>query len=197
MAQERSMVVGLVIAAGALALLSSAPTWVSATVRDEGLPEVALQVNGRSVAPLVAAAGLLALAGGLASLLAGVWARRVIGGMLLVAGGAAVWGVLSLLAGPKSAVEGPLSDAVGLTRVVVATADVSVWPTIAAIACALIAVGGAWMLARASRWTAAGRRFERTPREGSTHEDGDDQEGSPPRGTGLWDALDRGEDPTL
>jgi uncharacterized membrane protein (TIGR02234 family) len=199
------LALGLVVVGGGLALLASVPTWISASVEDVGLPTVTSQVNGRSVAPLVAACGLLALAGGFAALLAGSWARRAIGALLLVVGASAAWSVLAVLRTPEASVAGPLGDAVGLTSVTVAAATTSIWPVVAAVACTLVAVGGGWMLLRAGGWSGSTRRYERgAPDEPGTRNEsavGTDRASSagedPAGGTGLWDALDRGEDPTL
>lgn len=204
-AQERLLALALVVVGGGLALLASVPTWVSASVQDEGLPIVTSQVSGRSVAPLVAACGLLALAGGFAALLAGPWARRVIGLLLFVVGVAAAWSVLAVLRDPEASTVGPLSDAVGLSAVTVTGAATSTWPVVAALACTLVTVGGGWMLLRSGGWSRSAARYEREPLDTRTSET-QGRTGAPGSvppsadeagGTGLWDSLDRGEDPTI
>jgi uncharacterized membrane protein (TIGR02234 family) len=207
--RERTTALGLIVLAGGLALLASIPVWVTATVRDAGLPVVTSQVNGRAVAPLVAGAGLLALAGGVAALIAGVWTRRIIGLLLALIGAAAWWSVVGVLRDPAAAVQGSLGDAVGLTRVTVATASITIWPTVAMLACTLIVVAGLWTLIRAGGWSKGGSRFDRrapqpSPESNDTAvvspEDADgDASLNPDRveAARLWDALDRGEDPTV
>ena len=62
------------------------------------------------------------------------------------------------------------------------------WPLVAVAAGALVAAGGGLIAVRGRRWVELGRRYESPA--GAPAPDRD------PRERRLWDALDRGEDPT-
>ncbi len=125
-------------------------------------------VAGTQVAPAVRACALAALAGTLVLLLLrGVVARTIVAALIALVSGAAT--VLCLTAA--------LSPPAHL--------DSTVWPWLAGASSLLAAVSGGAAVVGARRW----------PRPGSTRYD------SPanPRRTDddAWQALDRGEDPTL
>jgi hypothetical protein len=92
------------------------------------------------------------------------------GALVATKGRARRWlGVLLLLNGAGVAAGG----AVGL-------ADATGWPLACVAGGVLLAAGGAFAAVRGARWPSLGTRYERAP-----------------VATSDWDALDRGEDPTL
>lgn len=83
-------------------------------------------------------------------------------------------GVLLVLIGAGVAAGG----AYGLT-------ETTAWPLACVAGGLLAAAGGAFTAARGRRWPSLGTRYERAPEPTSAG------------AAGAWDALDRGEDPTL
>lgn len=176
-------------------LVSYGATWAVALVpvfagADGGAtPGREVSLTGRDLAPLGAAMGWVGLAAIAGLLATRTWGRRVTGFVLVLAGGAA--GVTGLAFGLTEAATGgggtfvaaALGDAAEQ-----ATTEVSVtawWlpatvSGLAMLACGLLTVvdGPAW------------------PRLGARYSRPDAATGAP-SAAAAWDALDRGEDPTL
>jgi uncharacterized membrane protein (TIGR02234 family) len=179
----------LCVAGAAVALYGITRTWaVEVTVRP-GLPELRSSRTGTDVAPWVIALALVALAGGGALLATRGLARRVLGGLLAVAGaGVAVGAILGR---------------VGLD-VGAAGAGGTLGP-VACVAGGLLVLAGGWSALRhGHEWPGMGARYERRPQGTPPAAAGDHQAGTDDRaGTdqrvetrAAWDALDRGDDPT-
>jgi hypothetical protein len=144
-------------AAALLVLVVSGRTWaVEVTPRPAPLPELRIAHTGGALRPWLPALGWVALAGAGALLAIRGIARRMVGGLLVLAGGVIVVGALSI--------------------------GVGGWPVLAAVGGLAVAVAGVLAVRYGGRWPAMGARYERATR----HE-------GPQR---LWEALDRGEDPT-
>ncbi|WP_448613081.1 Trp biosynthesis-associated membrane protein [Modestobacter sp. URMC 112] len=189
------------IAAGGLALSSSAQRWLEVTVtREPPLPPVVDTLTGAQVAPLVPACGLLLLAAAVAVLAVRGAGRLGVGLLVVAAGAGLVWsGLRALTGGMTTAAAQDAAGVVGGS----ATGEVSVgWPGLA-VAAGLVAVAaGLLVTVRGRRWPGMGRRYERTggertggasaaaparPARAATPED---------EHQAAWRALDRGEDPT-
>jgi hypothetical protein len=103
--------------------------------------------------------------------------------------------VLPLLRGRGRRLLGALGMLLGGLGVAAAVAGRPVqpdaWSLAAVVAAALVAACGTLVLVRAPRWPQAGTRFERSG-AGPTATAG----GEAARSREVWDALDRGEDPT-
>lgn len=199
-ARERSVALGALVLGGALLLGAAGRPW--ATVRSRpapGLPLVVDRVSGASLAPAVTAAGLLALAGVAGLLAVRGLARQLVGVVVLLAG------VLAL----GYAVAG--ARATPTVNGTVESVGHGAWPLLAALGGALVAVGGALAVLHGRRWPAMSSRYERsTGRAGGSPgpsarpggpgavSPGERPGEQPPASGGkeLWDALDRGEDPT-
>jgi uncharacterized membrane protein (TIGR02234 family) len=174
----------LLIALGAaLLLLAATRPWWTVVATAAGTPATTEVVDGRHAAPATVGLAVLGLAG-IAGILAtkGLW-RRLIGAIVALAGLAATLSAQSATgsAGWHDAVTVTASPSVTLT------ATHSAWPWVAVLAAALMFVGGALVAAFGGRWPGWSSRYEapsaaRAPREPTAHD--------------LWDALDRGEDPT-
>jgi uncharacterized membrane protein (TIGR02234 family) len=184
-AEYATAVIGM-LAAGALALLVTQPTWVEVTAAgatDAGVT-VVVDVPGSQAAALVVPLSLVVLAGALGVLATRGLARRAVGVLVVLAGAGLAWDCLAVLFAPRSAVAGALT-ARSLDPQAAAAATYSSswwWPVIATVAGIVAALAGALTAARARRWPAMGARF--------------DSPGAAARGVDPWAALDRGEDPT-
>lgn len=133
--------------------------------------------RGTDELPWLSALALVALAGAGALLATRGGMRAVVGVIVLAAG-------LGLAAGGVD----------GLTRV----AGVSpFWPLLCVPAGLLVAAAGAYAVARGRAWPAMGLRYERRrPAPVSPAEDQVQRIGPSPSDVAMWDALDRGEDPS-
>jgi hypothetical protein len=168
-----------VCALGALvALLTASRTW--RVVAAKGVvPLPGDDVTGGDLLPWLPAVALVGLAGAGALLATRGVARVVVGGLLAVAG-------LPLVA----------AGAYGATT---ATGGRLVFPVLLGIGGLLIGYAGVRALRRGPSWPALGSRYERpAAAEHVGYEDVEYVERSGPSRSdvAMWDALDRGEDPT-
>jgi Tryptophan-associated transmembrane protein (Trp_oprn_chp) len=161
----------------AVALLAATRTWTVQETRQSAPPAVLRTPRtGSALEPWLAALALVALAG--AGALLATWGRsRALVGVLLVLAGA---GVLA-----------------GGVRGLVAVAGVTAaWPVLAVAGALMICGGGGWAALRGRHWPAMGSRYERPGVPRTPAEDRPQRGGPSASDVAMWDALDRGEDPT-
>ena len=177
----KQLAVALAIVGGVLAIVAAGAVW--ATVLEPQappLPDVSHDVRGGDLVPGVRSLGLLALAGSVAVLAAPPRARRLVGAVLLASGCGVIW--LAAASPGSAAVTEQAQQAAGVMGVVTPT----LWPWAGVVAGALLALSGLLVLLRGHRWpglSTAYRPPAARPAESVTDK-------------GVWDALDRGEDPT-
>jgi hypothetical protein len=161
-------------------LLAVSRPWLSWNVGALTIGGIHETRTGRQAEPGVAALGWAALAGVLALVVTKGWGRRVVGVLLLLVGlilvlKAGDW-LLTTKGVTLSIAETPVA------RVRVARA----WPSLAVLGGVGVLASGALAAARGHRWTGLGSSYEAP--------------GGPPvepvTEKGVWDALDRGDDPT-
>jgi uncharacterized membrane protein (TIGR02234 family) len=177
--------VALAAAGSGLALLSAGRPWAHAVV-EEGPLRLAVAASGRALAPPVAALGLAGLAGAVAVLATRRVGRLLTGALLLAAGA----GIAVLAAGTardlEAAVRPEAGKAVGQREADPVGVSATAWPWLAASGGVLTAAAGGLTVARGSRWPGMSRRYEAAP-AGATPAAQD---------RGMWEALNRGDDPT-
>jgi uncharacterized membrane protein (TIGR02234 family) len=164
----------LLAGAGGAALLAAAGAWVTGTV--PAPPPLPAQDVSAAAPGSVRALGVVVLAGVAALFATRRAGRVVVGALLLLAGLAAAAVALGVLADPSGALP---DDATGSS----ATAR----PLLALAGALPTALAGGLTVARGRSWPALGRRYEAPAARPPASRD------EPPA---LWDALDRGEDPT-
>lgn len=176
----------LLAVCGAGMLWAAASTWVTATASPAGLPQVTVSATGNEVLPSVGAAGIVALAG-----IAGVWATRgrwrtLIGALLVVVIGWATVAVAVFAVSLPSGASDAVANAAGVLPDDLLQTSVAPW-WLLALAAAIVGVVGAVMVTlRGAAWSSMGDRYSR----GS-------QASTALTSAQVWDALDRGEDPTI
>lgn len=186
--RELTIVVVACLAGAGLALLATRQTWlVTVTERPAPFPAERTESTGAALRAWVPALAWTALAGAGALLATRAALRRLVGGLLALAGAGIAAGALTTAA-----------PAAG-------------WPAVAATGGLIVALAGAAAVVRGGRWAAMGSRYERGSRYGRGPAGAASGTGTPAdRGTSgrgrtpehdesperLWDALDRGEDPT-
>ncbi|QYC40742.1 Tryptophan-associated transmembrane protein [Nonomuraea coxensis DSM 45129] len=160
-----------------LVLLAAGRTWVSVAQAGAETP------TGGDLGPVLTPVALAGLAGVVAVLATKGAGRRVVGGLLALCGAGAGAGTWTALDGSAVtdwlAARNTLRGATGLTW-----HFVTLWPVVAGAGALLLAAGGVLAVVRGGRWAGMSARYER---RGPVPADGD---------KALWDALDRGDDPT-
>ncbi|MEH0972953.1 Trp biosynthesis-associated membrane protein [Micromonospora sp. CPCC 205546] len=179
--RELTYAVLLCVAGAGLALWASTRVWaVELTARPTPLPPVRDARTGAGLLPWLPALALVGLAGGGAVLATRGRVRRLLGGLLCGLGAAvAAGGGYGLLA----AFDGEVARQ---------------WPALCLLGGVLATAGGLLTALRSARWPAMGARYERRPAGGvaPVARSGDGRV-TGRQTTEAWDALDRGEDPTV
>lgn len=177
----------LCLAGAGLALFAATRTWsVEVTVRPAPLSNVVVRHPGGDLLPWLPALALVALAATGALLATRGGGRRLVGGLLLLVGlGVAAGGGYGLV----GAGGGDTSTA---------------WPLLCGLGGLLAAVAGGLTAGWGHTWPAMGARYERvragTAGAGPVGSPGAESTGGRVDGrrtVAAWDALDRGEDPTV
>jgi uncharacterized membrane protein (TIGR02234 family) len=203
--REYAAVLAVGALGAALVLLAAGRPWVHALV--VGTPgQVRISPAARSVAPAVSGLGLFALASVVAVVATRRVGRLIVGSLAALAGLGILASVLQTALDPEGAVHDAAVAAAGLTSPTVDNVAVTGWPVVAAVGALLILFGGLAGVLRGSRWPVMSGRYERRPDAGTTtvsterdrstlrHSDRPQTGGTGQRQ--MWDALDRGEDPT-
>ncbi|MBI3686577.1 MAG: Trp biosynthesis-associated membrane protein [Actinobacteria bacterium] len=183
---------------GLVALGAASQVWLRVAVpRDRPLPDAALALSGRTVAPLVTALAVAGLAGLVGLFATRGWGRVVLGGLLAIIGAALIAAAVPHAWAPgPAAVDDLLTRPLAgrdPTRAAVAT-TVPGWPLLAAGGGAVLVAAGLATVARGRRWPGMSSRFEVAGQRAGPPRAAPD---GPPADAAVWDALDRGDDPTL
>jgi uncharacterized membrane protein (TIGR02234 family) len=181
--------VGCCLAGAGLALFAITRVWSVQVTARAGLSDLRTARTGGAELPWLPALALVALAGTGALLATRGAARRAVGVLLVVVGAAMAVGVVVGRAGLDAGAAG---------------AGAALWPAAGVLGAALVVLGGWWTIRHGHRWPAMGARYERPATAGPTaRTHGLADAGAPGHGDQapvdtrvVWDALDRGEDPT-
>ncbi|GAA5196651.1 hypothetical protein GCM10023322_66080 [Rugosimonospora acidiphila] len=164
-------------AGAALALLAASRTWAVVITRHTAPAAVVRTPHtGSALVPWLTALALVALAGAGALLATRGRSRSVVGVLLLLAGAGVLGG-----------------GVYGLATVAHVTV---VWPVLAMIGALGIGYGGFEATFHSRSWPAMGGRYERPQAPRTPAEDEPQHTGPSRSDVAMWDALDRGEDPT-
>jgi uncharacterized membrane protein (TIGR02234 family) len=198
------LVLAACVAGGAAALLAAGRVWLRlAAPRTPPLPALSAALTGRDVEPLVPALGVVGLAGLVALLATRRWGRLVVGALLAAAGLALLLRSLPHLAAPPAAEARALlldqGRSTGEPAGVTVTATVTrAWPVVAALGGTALLAGGLGAVLRCRRWPAMSARYDRPAPAAAVPGPGESGPGrDQPAAGAAWEALDRGEDPTI
>jgi uncharacterized membrane protein (TIGR02234 family) len=192
--RELTVAVLLAVAGGAILLLVASRGWVGLRVdRKAPLPPLHRTIDGSDAQPLLYALGLVGLAGAVAILATRRIGRIVVGVLLVATGLLTLQRTISDLNGMSPAhVLSLLEDAgpvVGVATGAHTVVDLQLgWMIAALIGSVLMALAGLLTVARAGAWPVMGKRYERAG--------GGSKPAAAATDRTLWDAMDRGEDPT-
>ncbi|WP_164479141.1 Trp biosynthesis-associated membrane protein [Nakamurella antarctica] len=175
-----ALVVGAALSAG-----SAAVSWVSATFADELQGKLDVTSKGPTALLPLSLAALASLGAVLASR---GWLRRVIGGVIVVAGLILLWLGGRGLIDPASALR---TDFARPVEAVGSPVSFILGPMMAVIGGLLVAVAGLLVVTGPAKKSAIGSRYER--RSGTAKDVTMDQDLD---GVAIWKALDAHQDPT-
>lgn len=185
--REVTFAVVLSVLGAGLALLASPQAWVQAQVAaGAGAGRVLLSASGAELAPAVSGLGLVGLAGSVAVIAVSGWARLVTGVLLAGAGIGIAASCVALTADLTGALAGQSRLPAGAI-LTPGAASASAWPWLALLGGVLLALAGLLVTARGRAWPGMSRRYEAPGASAAAAS-------SDPRA--VWEALDRGEDPT-
>ena len=178
-----STAVLLCLAGSSVVLVAAGRSWVDLEVPAGPLADARTDpYTGTDLVPGVSALGLVGLAG-VVALAATRRVGRSLVGLVLLATGAGV--VAAVVSAHGTALAEELSR-----QTSDAVASVTAWSSVTAVGGVLLLAAGALTVARGRSWPALGQRYEApaaapaaVPARAATER-------------GLWEALDRGEDPT-
>lgn len=200
--RELSVAVLLATAAGAVGLLAGSRPWFDLTVvRDSPLPPAEATVAGGTVSPLVPGLSLVVLAAAAGLLATRRWGRVLIGLAVLAAGVGMFVATAPWLGDVSGARVQELAAAVNLPSGAVGDARAD-GPLVALAAAVLAVATGALTAVRSRRWPALGSRYDapaptaRASPTGTPGPPAGPTKATPASDREVWDALDRGEDPT-
>jgi uncharacterized membrane protein (TIGR02234 family) len=173
---------------GGLVAVAAAKPWATATIGAQGLPELPVSVDGADAVPLVAALGLVMLAGA-ASLAATRNQGRRLAGLLLVMA-AVVVGWQTLAAGPAitDAMREQTVGSVGSAAV--PDANGTAWRWLTLVGAGLSLAAGLAAVSKGPDWPAMGSRYDAPTSARSKSPDVRED-------VDVWRAIDEGEDPTV
>lgn len=193
--RARLLAVVVVVACGALIVISSTQTWLTA-VLDDGAAH-ALEVPGSAAVPVLAPLGLAVLALGGALSIVGLVLRYAFGVLTVLVAGVVGWlSALVALTTPTSAIAATVTEATGITgeaavAELVSSVTTTAWPMVTVVAAAVLVAAGLFTIVTARQWKGSGRRY-RTEETAPTTVTGS----RPHDAIDSWDDLSRGEDPT-
>jgi uncharacterized membrane protein (TIGR02234 family) len=185
-----ALLLDVIGAAGALVL--AVRHWQTVTTpRPAPLHDDVLQLSGRTVDSAPTALALVALAGVVAVLATRGLVRRIVGGVIALAGVGLVWRAIAATGAVSTArartLVGEQHRTVDLTGVAPHVGTHGLWAALTMVCGGLVLAAGALIAARGHRWQSMSARYT-TPSDPAR-----DQARA---ATNLWSALDRGEDPT-
>jgi uncharacterized membrane protein (TIGR02234 family) len=176
----------LVLATTILALAvfgATTQTWIEVRLDPTG----DLHVQGSKAATAVTALAVVALAGGLAASIAGKIARWIIAVLIALSAAGIILAAVTVIVDPLGAAQGSIAAATGVSGGQ-ADAAVTVFPVLAIIAGALLAVSAVVLPLAGRHWTS------RTKYDAAAR--GKKNSNEPVDEIDSWDSLSRGEDPT-
>jgi uncharacterized membrane protein (TIGR02234 family) len=174
---------GWCLAGAGLALFALSRVWSVQVTARPGLSDLRTARTGGAEMPWLPALALVALAGAGALLATRGVARRAVGVLLAVVGVAMAVGAVAGRIGLDPGAAG---------------AGATMWPVMCVLGAAAVTLGGWRTVRHGHRWPAMGARYERPTARRATGT-GEPAAVDQPRADtrDAWDALDRGEDPTV
>ncbi len=184
--REIGAVLGLMVLAGGGALLACSRVWLTLAVnRPAPFAALSVTVPGRTEFPALAGLAVVTLLAGIVALIAGRWARTVLGVLVVLSSLAEGWYAWRGFAIPGDGRLRELMGGIGKTGTAAVSSHRSVaWPSLTFAFAALSLLAGLALAARGRGWKAGLSSRYAAPVEVALSAD-------------PWRSLDRGEDPTI
>lgn len=175
-------------------LIAAGQTWAEGSA-EFGQARTSLQVTGSEVTDLPSALALVGLAALVAVFAVRRKGRTAVAALLALCGlGVTVSALLAT--GDTDALDEQAAESTGLSGTTVEQVSHSGWPYAAAVGGVLLLLAGLLALRFGRLWPAMGGRYERSGAPRRTARARRETRGPAERPEDLWQALDRGEDPT-
>jgi len=174
------------VVAGAVVLIAAGRTWGRASLTTVTGAVDRVSVSGSSAEPALPALAIALLVLAVGLIAARGWLRRVVG-LIVVSVGAAIVALAVASRSDVALALGSRAFAVARTTVPPHTSG---WAVVTALAGAVAVGCGALTVVVGARWPALGTRYDAAGARGVRRDKGSTT-------TSEWDALDRGEDPTV
>ena len=189
---------GVALLGGALGatviLIAAGQTWAEGSA-EFGQARTSLQVTGSDVTGLPSALALVGLAALVAVFAVRRKGRTAVAALLALCGlGVTVSALLAT--GDTEALNEQAAESTGLSGSTVEQVSHSGWPYAAAVGGVLLLIAGLLALRFGRLWPAMGGRYERAGTTRRTARVRRERGGPAEHPEDLWQALDRGEDPT-
>lgn len=190
----KSLSIVAVLVVSGLVFLTWTRSWFVFEVVAGQTDGVPVDATGETAAPALAALGLAGLAAGAALGIAGRAFRVILGALTVLIGGSVVLSAVLALGDPVGSSASAISTATGIAGSesiggVVESVETSVWPALAIVVGALLALIGVAVVVTSGRWPGPSRKYDAVRLE---HAD----DGRPLDSVDSWDELSRGDDPT-
>jgi uncharacterized membrane protein (TIGR02234 family) len=207
---REKVLAALLAAAGAgLVLASAGRSWAHGTLTAP--VRLPVSANGSDLTGVPFALGLAGLAGAVALFAVRRIGRYAVGAVLLAAGVGAVVAVASRLSHLDSALLAKAAAEAAAADARIVDVGNSAWPYLTIAGGLLIALSGAYTLLRGRSWSGLSSRYERTvsatsaaeatpaavPSTAATENEAPATPDAELTSRDLWDALNRGADPTV
>lgn len=186
--QRKSTLIMLAIAAALAVFGTTTQTWIHVAIDQGEVAQTDLNIPGSKAAVAVSALALVALAGALASSIAGKVARIITSAIVFASAAGIIAVVLGILADPAHAAMAEVGAATGIESAA-SNATSTVFPVLAVVAAAVLAIAALLVL-----W--CGRGWNVRTKYDFANSGAAGQNTGPVDDIDSWDQLSRGEDPT-
>lgn len=187
--QRKAALILLMILAALAVFGTTTQTWIHVAIAQGEVAQTDLDIPGNKAAVAVSALALVALAGSLATSIAGKIARIVTSCIVFFSAAGIVAVVLGILLDPAAAAVAEVGAATGIEGQP-SDATVTVFPVLAIVAAVVLGLATLLVLWFGRTWTV------RTKYD-AAKQDGDADSDRPIDEIDHWDQLSRGEDPTV
>lgn len=202
-ARARLLAVLSILVVGAIGVISSTQTWLTAVLDDGADHQIA--VAGADAVPVLAPLSLAVLALGAALSIVGTVLRFAFGALtVLIAGLLGYLTAVIAFTTPVSAVASSVTTATGITGIdavagMVSSITATPWPGVTLAASVILLIAGVFTLVTAAGWRGSGRRYRSDPDAAPGAKGEADAAAAASRpfdAVDSWDDLSRGGDPT-
>ncbi|GAA4658059.1 Trp biosynthesis-associated membrane protein [Arthrobacter cryoconiti] len=186
---RKSTLILLAVIAALLVFGTTTQTWIHVSFGQGQVEQSDLNIAGSKAAVSVSALALVALAGTLASTIAGKISRIITSVIVIAAAVGIIVVVLAILADPSTAAMAEVGKSTGVIGVA-SNASTTWFPVAAVAAAALLAIAAALILWFGRGWGLRSKYESASPLAANV------SSGVPVDDIDSWDQLSRGEDPT-